>query len=62
MVGRRQEIEIGPMSGKSNVIFWLEQRGLPAPDEVVDRILETAKAAATVLTEDEIRAVIARAR
>ena len=62
MVGRRQEIEIGPMSGKSNVIFWLEQHGLPAPDEVVDRILETAKAAATVLTEDEIRAVIARAR
>jgi 2-isopropylmalate synthase len=62
MVGRRQEIEIGPMSGKSNVIFWLEQRGLPAPDEVVDRILETAKGAATVLSEDEIRAVIARAR
>jgi 2-isopropylmalate synthase len=62
MVGRRQEIEIGPMSGKSNVIFWLEQRGLPAPDEVVDRILETAKRAAAVLTEDEIRAVIARAR
>ena len=45
MVGRRQEIEIGPMSGKSNVIFWLEQRGLAAPDEVVDRILETAKKA-----------------
>jgi 2-isopropylmalate synthase len=62
MVGRRQEIEIGPMSGKSNVIFWLQQRGLPAPDEVVDRILETAKRGATVLTEDEIRAVIARAR
>jgi isopropylmalate/homocitrate/citramalate synthase len=62
LVGRRQEIEIGPMSGKSNVIFWLEQRGLRAPDEVVDRILETAKSAASVLTEDEIRAVIARAR
>jgi 2-isopropylmalate synthase len=58
MVGRRQEIEIGPMSGKSNVIFWLERRGLPAPDDVVDRILETAKRAASVLTEAEIRAVI----
>jgi 2-isopropylmalate synthase len=58
MVGRRQEIEVGPMSGKSNVIFWLEQRGLPAPDDVVDRILETAKRAASVLTEAEIRAVI----
>jgi len=62
MVGRRQEIDIGPMSGKSNVIFWLEQRGLPAPDEVVDRILETAKSAASVLTDADIRAVIARAR
>ncbi len=62
MVGRRQEIEIGPMSGKSNVIFWLEQRGLPAPDEVVDRILATAKGAASVLTDADIRAVIARAR
>ena len=27
MVGRGQEIEIGPMSGKSNVVFWLERRG-----------------------------------
>jgi 2-isopropylmalate synthase len=62
MVGRRQEIEIGPMSGKSNVIFWLEQRGLPAPDEVVDRILETAKRATSVLTDAEIKAVIGPVR
>jgi 2-isopropylmalate synthase len=62
MVGRRQEIEIGPMSGKSNVIFWLEARGLSAAPEVVDRILTTAKAAAAVLTEEEIRGVIGPAR
>ncbi len=29
LVGREQEIEIGPMSGKSNVVFWLEKRGIP---------------------------------
>ena len=29
LVGRRQQIEIGPMSGKSNVVFWLEQHGFP---------------------------------
>jgi 2-isopropylmalate synthase len=58
MVGRRQEIEIGPMSGKSNVVFWLEQRGLAAAPDVVDRILANAKAAATVLTEAEIVAAI----
>ncbi len=28
MVGREQEIEVGPMSGKSNVSFWLEKRGI----------------------------------
>jgi 2-isopropylmalate synthase len=62
LVGRRQEIEIGPMSGKSNVTFWLEERGLAAPPDLVDRILTTAKAAAAVLTEEEIRGVIGRAR
>ena len=38
LVGRQQEIEVGPMSGKSNVVYWLERRGLPATDEIVDRI------------------------
>jgi hypothetical protein len=31
MVGREQEIEVGPMSGRSNVIYWLERRGLRRP-------------------------------
>lgn len=55
MVGREQEIEVGPMSGKSNVVFWLERRGLPADEEIVDRIFAKAKASTSVLTEDEIR-------
>jgi 2-isopropylmalate synthase len=54
LVGREQEIEIGPMSGRSNVVYWLERRGLPARDEVVGRILARAKAASAVLTEAEI--------
>jgi len=54
LVGRRQQIEIGPMSGKSNVVFWLEQHGLTADDELIDRIFRRAKASATVLTEAEI--------
>ena len=56
LVGREQEIEIGPMSGKSNVVFWLEKRGLPATEEVVDRVFSRAKASGCVLTEAEIRA------
>jgi hypothetical protein len=42
------------MSGKSNVVFWLEQHGFPADDELVDRIFHRAKSSATVLTEAEI--------
>jgi 2-isopropylmalate synthase len=54
MVGREQEIEVGPMSGKSNVVFWLEKRGLPVTDEIVDRIFAKAKASTSVLSEQEI--------
>lgn len=57
-IGREQAIEIGPMSGKSNVVYWLESRGLVATDELVERIFAKAKAASSVLTEDEIRQVI----
>lgn len=58
LVGREQEIEVGPMSGKSNVIYWLEKRGITASDELVDRIFARAKGAATVLSEAEIRGLI----
>jgi isopropylmalate/homocitrate/citramalate synthase len=58
MVGREQEIEVGPMSGKSNVVFWLERRGLPADEEIVERIFAKAKSSPCVLEEREIRAVI----
>jgi 2-isopropylmalate synthase len=58
LVGRQQEIEVGPMSGRSNVVYWLEKRGLPVSDEVVDRIFAKAKASSCVLTEAEIREAI----
>jgi 2-isopropylmalate synthase len=57
-VGREQAIEIGPMSGKSNVVHWLERRGVEPTDERVDRIFAKAKSASTVLTEDEIRRLL----
>jgi len=62
MVGRDQEIDVGPMSGKSNVVFWLEHRGLPATDEIVDRIFAKAKNSPTVLTEAEILAEVSAAK
>jgi 2-isopropylmalate synthase len=54
LVGRSQQIEVGPMSGKSNVVFWLERHGVAADEELVERIFRRAKASSTVLTEQEI--------
>jgi 2-isopropylmalate synthase len=62
MVGRSQEIEVGPMSGKSNVIFWLERHGIEAEEELVERLFRRAKASPTVLTEQEILTEIEHAR
>jgi len=62
LVGRSQQIEVGPMSGKSNVVFWLEHRGIVAEEELVERIFRRAKASATVLTESEILREIENAR
>ena len=52
--GLEQIIDIGPMSGKSNVIFWLEHRGLEASEELVERIYKRAKSSDHTLTEAEI--------
>ncbi|MBZ5571205.1 MAG: LeuA family protein [Acidobacteriia bacterium] len=52
--GLQQVIDIGPMSGKSNILFWLERRGIPASDDVVERIYGRAKASDHTLSEAEI--------
>jgi 2-isopropylmalate synthase len=60
LVGREQQIEVGPMSGKSNVVFWLEQHGIPCSEPIVDRVFAKAKSSTTVLTEAEILAEVYR--
>ncbi len=63
MVGREQEIEISPMSGLSNVKYWLRVRGYDPEDEALSgRIFEYAKGQDHTLTEDEILGVIAENR
>lgn len=62
LVGRHQAIEVGPMSGRSNVVFWLESRGLPSTDEIVDRVFAAAKASNRTLTHDQIQAIVDQAR
>jgi isopropylmalate/homocitrate/citramalate synthase len=58
LFGLEQIIEIGPLSGKSNVIYWLEKRGIEATDARVERIFAAAKNSLEILTEPEIRALV----
>jgi 2-isopropylmalate synthase len=57
LFGLEQVIEVGPFSGKSNVLYWLEKHGLPANDDLVNRIFLGAKNASRVLTDAEIYAL-----
>jgi 2-isopropylmalate synthase len=59
LFGLSQIIEIGPMSGKSNVLFWLERHKILANDAVVHRILDAAKQSSCILREDELFALAA---
>ncbi|HZR64125.1 MAG TPA: LeuA family protein [Terriglobales bacterium] len=53
--GMEQVIDIGPMSGKSNVLFWLERHGIAASDDLVEKIYKRAKSSDHTLSEEEIR-------
>jgi 2-isopropylmalate synthase len=57
LFGLDQIIEIGPMSGRSNVLFWLERRGIPSEEATVTRIFDAAKKSARVLTGGEVLAL-----
>jgi 2-isopropylmalate synthase len=52
--GLDQIIDVGPMSGKSNILFWLERHGIAATEGVVDRIFQRAKQSDHTLTDAEI--------
>jgi len=55
LFGMEQVIDIGPLSGKSNVLFWLERHGIATSDDVVERIYKRAKNSDHTLSEAEIR-------
>lgn len=54
LFGRRQIVEIGPMSGESNVVCWLEERGVSPDPDLVETIFASAKKSVKVLEEDEV--------
>ncbi len=59
--GREQEIEVGHMSGLSNVRYWLQKRSVPATEALVASIFDKAKASNRVLRDDEIWDLVKRA-
>ena len=60
LFGLEQVVEIGPMSGKSNVIYWLEKRGIEPSEDRVSRIYDRAKQASAVLADEEIMLLVDR--
>ena len=57
LFGLEQIVEVGPMSGKSNVSYWLASHGIPETEELVNRIYEAAKESSRMLTDEELRAL-----
>jgi 2-isopropylmalate synthase len=57
-IGRTQTIEIGPMSGASNVQYYLASHGVPVSPELTKRIMEEAKKSPRVLTDAEILEIV----
>jgi 2-isopropylmalate synthase len=62
MFGKEQAIEIGHYSGESNVVYWLKKHGYEPTRELVTAVLGVAKGGDHVLGDDEVVAVINRAR
>lgn len=55
--GKEQKIEVGPLSGMSNAVFWLESRGVSPTKALCKAILLKAKASTETLTEEQVIAV-----
>jgi 2-isopropylmalate synthase len=58
--GLSQKIRIGPMSGKSNVVFWLKAHGYDTLEPMVDAIFDAAKDSRRMLTDEEIEEIVSQ--
>ena len=56
--GLQQVIRIGHMSGRSNIIWWLQQNGYKATDELVSNLFEVAKGQRRMMSDEEVHAAI----
>jgi len=60
MFGLTQIIEVGPMSGLSNVIYWLATHGYPQDEPLVKEIFQRAKSTNRILTDEELHSIAHR--
>jgi 2-isopropylmalate synthase len=57
MFGLQQIIEVGPMSGLSNVIYWLASHGYPQEESLAQQIFQRAKSTNRILTDEELHSI-----
>ncbi|MEO2208711.1 MAG: LeuA family protein, partial [Candidatus Poseidoniia archaeon] len=57
--GLEQVIRIGHMSGRSNIIWWLQQNGYEVDDDMVAHIFEVAKGQRRMMSDEKVHAAIA---
>lgn len=60
MFGLQQVIEVGPMCGLSNVVYWLALNGYPQEEALAKNIFELAKSTNRVLTDEELHSSVTR--
>ena len=56
--GKSQAVEVGFMSGESNVVYWLTSRGIEAEAGLVKHVFSAAKSTDRLLSDDEIHGLV----
>jgi len=58
MLGLKQRIDVGPMCGESNVVYWLAEHGHVADRPLVEHLFKLAKQREAVFEEAELEAAV----
>ena len=62
LLGREQQIEIGFMSGRNNVLYWLRRHYPQMAEDLreccMDRILAAAKSARALLDDEKLHHIV----
>jgi len=56
--GLEQIIRIGHMSGRSNIIYWLERNGFEVTDELVAHLFDLAKSQRRLMSDEEVKQAV----